>query len=275
MPAKKSLSQQKSEQNSPKRVRLNMKTSDQKPSSNSKKRRIVIASVVVLVVGGFVWWTFGGGSTLGVQNSLESYLKDKYDKDFVVGRPRLQGTGLGVTGQWEANAHPKDDSTLQFMVGKDQVSDRYFDQYDDNVWKREETQKIEAYLKQLFGEVPKYELVTNLDNNGGPDAIKGSVPSVDTAIEQYSDTFLYSLSVKFTAKTLKDEQIKADIRSKFIRLEDYIKGRGVKKLYLSFLISATDDNAGYLCSTENISRLGSLDGVLNNCLNIASKKGVY
>lgn len=240
-----------------------------------KKIIFVSAAIVLLLLGG-AWWFLGGGSTLGVRMALESYLEDKYDKDFIVGPPHLQGAGLGITGSYRAVAHPKDDESLVFEVGKVQEKEQFFDRYTNVVWEHEERMRIETFLEGLYqmGQAPEFDLSTGIPSAQEPNPISGHVPGIDQAIQQYKDTLYYYLSVRFSVQTL-DAQARDDLRTKFIKLSDYIEGRGVRESRLSFIISVIDENAGYQCSTSDISPQDSPDAVLNYCLNVQSKRGVY
>lgn len=246
------------------------------PKKISTSKYIFIGLAVLVVLGGLVWWFFGGRVAMDTQKSMESYLEDKYKKNFSVGKPRLTGAGLAVTGSYRAQAHPIDDPTLEFEVGKHEDQEKFFDGYTGAVWVREEKPKVEALLRSLYGEtIPEFRLKTHIATDAAPDPIRGNVPGIDEAIKQYKDQFFYSLSLSgLTVSTMSSDE-KESIRTKFKALYEYVMGRGASKSYLSFMISATDENVGYACGTSDIARLGSLDAMLDSCLSQPAKTGVY
>ena len=210
-----------------------------------------------------------------IQKSMEDYLEDKYDKEFVIGKPKLTDSGLARPGLYRAEAYPEDNPTLKFEVGKHQDQDKFFDYYTGAIWAREETPRIENLLRTLYPSgIPEFRLRTHIATNAEPDPIYGAVPSIVDAIEEYNDDFYYYLSIKYSVSVL-DDSIKSQIRSSFTEINDFIKNRGVSNPSLYYLISVEDEDAGYRCSTADLDRLGSIDAVLDNCLRKPDKKGTY
>lgn len=234
---------------------------------------VVAAITILAVIFGAAWWFFGGGSTMSIQKGMESYLKDKYDKDFVVKRPRLQGTGIAITGSWRAEAHPKDNESLIFEVGRLQEKEQFFDSYTSAVWKEEERPRVEVLLKSLYQQAPSFDLNVGIPSAQAPNPIRGTVPSIATAIKEHGNNFFYSLSLKLKVSTLNSKE-KAAIRANFNVVHDFIKKKDVKLPSLTFAVSVADEDAGYLCRTE-FDDFDSVDKVFKNCLEVQNKKGVY
>ena len=220
----------KTTSNKPKNKRSNLQKARPKapaPKKISTSKYIFIGLAALVVLGGLMWWLPKKGEVMDIQKSMETYLEDKYDKDFVVGEPKLTGAGLAVTGSWRAEAYPLDDKSLVFEVGRVQEEERFFDNYTSIVWEREERPRVEMFLKNLSPPLPyqKIYLNTNLKSAQNPNPIRGNVPTIDEAMKQYGDQFNYSLGIKLSVKTLKDERTKSDIRSQFYALNEFIKSR--------------------------------------------------
>ncbi len=272
----------KTTSNKPKNKRSNLQKARPKaptPKKTGTSKYIFIGLAALVVLGGLMWWLPKKGEVMDIQKNMETYLEDKYNKDFVVEKPELTGAGLAVTGSWRADAHPADDKSLAFRVSRDQVDEsRFFDTYTGAVWEREERPRVEAVLKELYGaEVPEFSLSTNISmQRNEPNPIRGDVPSIDAAIQQYGDQFYYSLRLRgLTIPTMTNEE-KESIRTKFKTIYDYVVGRGmIKAPELSISISAVDEDLGYVCSTSDVARLGSLDAMLDDCLSKPAKQGVY
>lgn len=214
---------------------------------------------------------------MGIQKGMESYLEKKYGEDFVVGVPRLEGgSGLGSEpDSHRAEAHPKSKDDLTFEVGKRYWNGSFFDNYTSRVWEHEERPRVEAFLKSLKPTLSysNLQLTTGLSSAEAKDLIRGSVPSIDTAIKAYGNHFYYYLSARLQVQSL-DERTKEDIRNQFIKVNEFIKSKGIKNSSFGIGIGVVDENATYSCSTNDISRLGSLEKMLDHCLSAPAKRGV-
>lgn len=139
--------------------------------------------VIILTMVALNWLLFGGLESLGVQKGMESYLKEKYNKDFVVELPHLEGTGIAIAGSWRAKSHPVDNNSLVFEVGRVQGEERFFDGYTNAIWIKEEYPKLEAFLKSFITSLSslKFDLATGINTSQEPNPIRGSVPNIDSA----------------------------------------------------------------------------------------------
>lgn len=267
----------KTTSNKPKNKRSNLQKARTKapaPKKISTSKYIFIGFAVLVVLGGLVWWFFGGRVAMETQKSMESYLEDKYKKNFSVGKLRLTGAGLAVTGSYRAQAHPIDDPTLEFEVGKHEDQEKFFDGYTGAIWAREEKPKVEALLRSLYGEaMPEFKLKTHIATDAAPDPIRGTVPGIDKAISQYRDQFYYDLSFYLTVQTL-DGKTKEDIKEKFITLAEFVRSRGAGYSYLAIPISVIDENTGYLCKVAR-DQFIDVENIVTKCLESPSRQGVY
>ncbi len=222
-----------------------------------------------------MWWLPKKGEVMDIQKNMETYLEDKYNKDFVVGEPKLTGAGIGITGSWRAGAYPKDDKNLAFEVGKVEEEQRFFDDYTSYVWHREELPKVEGFLSTIYEEerLKRVSLHVGINTGQEPGPISGTIPSIDTAIRDYNDRFYYQLGVSLNVKSLSTE-VKSDIRNQFTEILGFINARGVKDPSFGIGVGVEDEGMTYSCSTSDISDNVSLEKMLDNCLSHPSKKGV-
>lgn len=93
---------------------------------------------------------------------MSEYLKNKYNKDFEVGRPKLSGGGLDVLGTWEADAYPTDDKSMMFRIIKAENRDNFSDQYTAKIWSQRETARLNSSAKRFKLKVEGYCFGRNL-----------------------------------------------------------------------------------------------------------------
>lgn len=247
-----------------------------KPKKSSKLGIILgILCAVVAAVG--VAWFMTVGHKIWERQSLESYLEDKYEKDFTVATPSIDPDASGEPSRYTAEAHPADDPSLVFTVGQSNNTGNYFDSYSRTVWEKEELPRVEKFVSELNPPMqnPEIHLSVLIPTAEDPDPIQGVVPGVDEAIRRYANELSYSVNVKMSVGDLRNEKTKSDVRSQYIAVYNFIKGRGIRKPGLSFSVSSLEENMGYGCGASDIERLGSLDAMLTKCLDVPYKKGVY
>lgn len=136
---------------------------------------IILISVIALVIGLFYLKYEAGISN--VQADMQEYLRNKYNRWFVVERPRHSGGGFAVEGYMEAIAYPKDDSTLKFEVRKS--SSDIWDGYADRVWAEEETKRVRQRLDEVMLGAD-YEYHVNIGSYLVRADIKYPLPSLDS-----------------------------------------------------------------------------------------------
>lgn len=237
------------------------------------RKKYAIPALLAVIILFVIWWFGLGGSTLSVRLGMDSYLEGKYDTSFVIGRPHIKGSGLGVAGSYRAEAYPVDDPTLKFEVGRLQDEERYFDYYTGALWAREERPRVEALLSGLYpSSTPEFDLRTHITSAQTPGPISGAVPSIDDAISQYSKEFFYSLTVKFTEDPLSELE-KEDFRLKFREVNDFVKGRGATLYSLRFAFNYTDGTYSY-CDNASYDSVG-METALTTCLEDQKKGRIW
>lgn len=156
---------------------------------------------------------------------MSTYLKNKYGQDFIVSNVRLEGAAVGVAGEIEADAYPKNDPTLKFMIGKDEddwATDNYIhDTFLEKLWSKQESSRVDAFLKNNIKNVDGY-ILTIRPSRSTLGAVKGHTPSFSEARQKYPDGFSYTLSVSSTANNLTKEPSEAELDTAF-RIVNFVK----------------------------------------------------
>lgn len=172
-------------------------------NTSVKKRRrynralIIGLSLVLLCVVGFfiaggVWWIFGGESTLSNQRRMETYLEEKYQKDFKVEKPRWEGSTIGNEGTLSAAAYPSDNKDIRFIISTDS-SKVIWDSYPSTVWESEEKPKVEARLTEIFQKTPNFTL--DLGARELEMTMSGAVPKFEDFSKIHKDKIVYRLTI--------------------------------------------------------------------------------
>jgi hypothetical protein len=251
------------------------KKTEQKIISKRKTYISIIVIAVALLLLGGAWWVFGGGKTMGIQKDMESYLEEKYGEGFVVGVPKLEGSGLGSKpDSHRAEAYPTSREDRTFEVGKRYRDGSFFDNYTSVVWKEEEMSHVNEFLKSIYpSTLPKVNLSIGTNTGQEPGPVSGAVPAIDTAIRKYNDKFYYQLGLKIHLNSL-DDRAKSGIRDQFIKTYEFVKKRGVENATFGIITTVENENVSYSCSTNDISETVSLENMLDNCMKYPYKKGV-
>lgn len=133
-----------------------IETTKPKKPRRLKKALLIIAAIIITPI--LLHYA-------GVEYSkwkMQTYLQDKYKKEFVVKNYRIEGAGLGVEGDPTADAYPKDNPDIKFKVwdyGRPVVGPHsYDDGYLSVAWKREYIQRVRDRVVDIVGEGVKYDL---------------------------------------------------------------------------------------------------------------------
>lgn len=106
---------------------------------------------IVFFMGGCI--TLNGVNKGDVQKKMTEYLKNTYEKEFVVEEPRLLGNeGFGYR-VYEARAYPKDDPEMRFRVRWEKGEPGIFDDgYIHAIWRNGAMAEFHKLLKDIYGE---------------------------------------------------------------------------------------------------------------------------
>ena len=155
---------------------------------------------------------------------MAKYLKDKYNgQEFVVEKPELKGTMLGIEGYFSATAYPANNSKIRFTVMYS-PSDRY-DGYAGAIWSNGESERLEPEIYRLFGKGTDYTVeiksAMTLQTAKMDMDIRGKIPTFKDAVKKYGKQIPYGLTIKRLKKNLSDDE-KEDIVNKLIEISSLL-----------------------------------------------------
>ncbi len=84
-----------------------------------------------------------------IRTDMSNYLKNKYNRDFKVDRPKLGSKGIGFSGTWSADAHPNDDDSMKFKIIRSEDKSSFADQYTALVWSKSEESRIKKIIEMM------------------------------------------------------------------------------------------------------------------------------
>lgn len=201
---------------------------------------LCVAALVILSI--LVWWFFLGGASLVEQKKMEMYLKDKYGKEFVVGKPERKASGLGVEGYLESSANPREQSDLGFEVWS--YSNNIEDNYPFALWRDEKDEEVRSFLTNLFGYTPSYK-INFYDPDHYIDRIKGEVPS-------FQSVLLLNSSIHYEIQTTVDASSTPDLQKEADRVYEILKFSRNKngdssKIGVRYIINEKKSNRSFIC----------------------------
>ena len=188
-----------------------------------KHRALVVILIIILAVVIFAR-TFIWRDYTKEQIEMAKYLKDKYNgQEFVVEKPELKGTMLGVEGYFSATAYPANNSKIRFTVMYS-PSDRY-DGYAGAIWSNGESERLKPEIYRLFGKGTDYTVeiksAMTLQTAKIDMDIRGKIPTFKDAVKKYGKQIPYGLTIKRLKKNLSDDE-KEDIVNKLIEISSLL-----------------------------------------------------
>ncbi len=180
---------------------------------------LIIILVIVIFARTCIWRDY-----TKEQIEMAKYLKDKYNgQEFVVEKPELKGTMLGIEGYFSATAYPANNSKIRFTVMYS-PSDRY-DGYAGAIWSNGESERLEPEIYRLFGKGTDYTVeiksAMTLQTAKMDMDIRGKIPTFKDAVKKYGKQIPYGLTIKRLKKNLSDDE-KEDIVNKLIEISSLL-----------------------------------------------------
>ena len=234
----------------------NVKPSPAKPSSSSNSQArfwkriylVVLIGVPLLLLVLFpLWFNLFVRQDIRIPeitDKMTLHLETKYDQLFTVTNAHYTNFGLGMTGIWQAEAHPKDNNSLIFRVGSNNDATTFTDEYPGAVWTAQEQDNVRSFLKTVFGFIPAFEFNVNA-NNTLTRNIKGRVPSFEDTLKSHAGVLVYIIRIKIDGNF--NDQVEQH-SSNLIKLVEYVKAKGVGTPQVKYTVNLTDENARYTCS---------------------------
>lgn len=192
------------------------------------------------------------------QIEMAKYLKDKYNgQEFVVEKPELKGTMLGIEGYLSATAYPANNSKIRFTVMYS-LSDRY-DGYAGAIWSNEESERLKPEIYRLFGKGTDYTVeiksAMTLQTAKIDMDIRGKIPNFKDAVKKYGKQIPYGLTIKRLKKNLSDDE-KEDIVNKLIEISSLLPNE--TDITITYISEASEKREyGLIESPDDLRKLNS------------------
>ena len=222
-----------------------------------KHRMLVVILIIILVIVIFartcIWRDY-----TKEQIEMAKYLKDKYNgQEFVVEKPELKGTMLGIEGYFSATAYPANNSKIRFTVMYS-PSDRY-DGYAGAIWSNGESERLEPEIYRLFGKGTDYTVeiksAMTLQTAKMDMDIRGKIPTFKDAVKKYGKQIPYGLTIKRPKKNLSDDE-KEDIVNKLIEISSLLPDE--TDITITYISEASEKREyGLIESPDDLRKLNS------------------
>jgi hypothetical protein len=228
-----------------------------KKSLNKWPLAIVIAAILL----GIFWLV--GGKNMFIQKGMESYLEDKYKKEFVVSTPKREGHGLGVPGQHTSEAYPVDDKELIFEVGRYSTGE-FYDTYVSSLWSREAFQEAERAVQSIFEnklpwlEVKVYPINTVTGRKDRTSDLYNKLPPLDVQIAQDPSVVVYRVHVRMDGAF--DANEKRQHEDRLLKLMQFVIGKKTGEGSVRYVVNLNNEDAKYVCDEfiKNASEIGKI-----------------
>lgn len=214
---------------------------------------IVIPVVVIMVIVGGLYLK-SSFELNSAQADMKGYLQNKYGQEFVVENYRIEGAGIGVEGDPEADAYPVDNENLSFKVvdtGEYKAGKHsYYDTYPDKLWSTKIEGRLNSMVNDTFGDgVSVSQIELNSDISVGRD-INGDIPAYEEAFSKYGKKIYLTIRLKgSSAQSDISEKIFAFILS-------------VRKLEVSLAINYEDTQSALWMEDNAIQRVDTPNDIL-------------
>lgn len=225
-----------------------------------KHRMLVVILIIILVIVIFartcIWRDY-----TKEQIEMAKYLKDKYNgQEFVVEKPELKGTMLGIEGYFSATAYPANNSKIRFTVMYS-PSDRY-DGYAGAIWSNGESERLEPEIYRLFGKGTDYTVeiksAMTLQTAKMDMDIRGKIPTFKDAAKKYGKQIPYGLTIKRLKKNLSDDE-KEDIVNKLIEISSLLPDE--TDITITYISETSEKREyGLIESPDDLRKLNSREG---------------
>ncbi len=205
---------------------------------------VIVAGLALVSV---VLFYIIGGSVAGDKTGMERYLQDKYGQKFEVTDVKDRAVAIGDPGQRVGTGHPAGDSSLTFEVGKSLNTGIYFDKYTAAAWARQGRPEVEAFLKTIYQTVPSFDLTTGISSQEN-NPVRGNIPSIKDAINEYGDKFVYGINLHLSASESLSSYDKQAAVSKLEKVAQFILSKNIAHPSLGITMQISNTNRGYGCS---------------------------
>lgn len=204
-----------------------------------KKLLVTIGLIVlldVIVVSAYIM--LNKTSVNEKPTSMETYLKEKYNKEFIVENVRVEGEGFGVEGDLTGDAKSIDSEPLEFSVWEDPPG-RYHDTYLDIFWSKQEKTDLDEYIKKL--QIRPVRQGIDIHAYPFTNTLTG-IPALKDMLKENSKKIIYGVVVVFEGDGVTDQDMR-NLRS----LINYAKSNNAANNAVRYVINSKERDSRYFC----------------------------
>ncbi|PID29979.1 hypothetical protein CR983_03355 [Candidatus Saccharibacteria bacterium] len=219
-----------------------------KPARTREKMSPSTIIGLLLLACGLVWLAINGGALIE-RYRMTWYLEEKYGEEFVVTNIKKEGSGLGVRGEINAKASPKNNRSLTFKIAN--MSNGYHDRYPEALWSSQAHGEVKRYIQANLGEHVDFtaRVATRImPGKTVPESLpNGKIPSLEQALDKYRGIVTYSLSVrdKSSIVTSCDSPTHGQLDRAY-KIIQFLKSKGVYST-MNYLYSSDDGSSAPSC----------------------------
>lgn len=212
---------------------------DKKQVINKAKRldRIVLCVtllVVFLAIGLYSWWFYGGGVLMGSKEAMEKHLTSRYNKGFEVSNLIFHSGSLGgdVKDRITATAKPKDGSSEGFEVIK--YSNRVEDDYLSALWTKQESERVESFIKNNLHTTDGYSLSIMPDHRLYDKDLDYNI-DFNKMKQAFPDYIRYEITIKNTVEEASDNSVSKKEADRAFQLFNFVKEININNYEMNYL----------------------------------------
>lgn len=194
------------------------------------------------------------------QKQIETYLENKYERNFEVGLPTREASGFGVEGYLQSTVFPSGQPDLEFIARTSSAGTS--DDYPAAIWKQQELPILELKLKDVFGSVPQYTLEIHSINTLSKRVSGASIPTIDEITALYPEELPYTLRIKSSEAF--EAEAKIDAAEKLQKIIDYLRTKNVAAT-IQYTYSNTEAgvNSGWSLNRNDLKEINDANEQVN------------
>lgn len=233
-------------------------------SSESMKVLIGVLLIVFVVSAvALVIWYSRQQSLIATQQKIETYLEEKYKRQFVVGIPERKASGLAVEGYLQTEAYPAEDKDLVFSVQSS--SNGVTDRYPAVIWSKDQQSVVSETIKEVVPENVLSAELSIVPSNKLNKTIVGKVPSYAQILERSREELSYTVLLTGNVSKSQYEQLLKNLRTDLQPLIELMRNQNTGQSNLSIRLTIDKDGA-YVCSVNGIDNISSqITNQLSEC----------
>lgn len=175
-----------------------------------KSKTFFVLAVVLFIIFGFIFYFFYGTpwDMISYKNKFETYLENKYEKDFVIKEISFDFLHGGT---YHAYAFSEDNPEVTFHVGQNSKLDEIDDAYHYEIWKYQARNEITPIIEETFPK--KFNHAVEVGDFLAPNNTKSS------NVPNYKDMVTLEIGIAMDNTNITEENKKTEMRKAFKLLE--------------------------------------------------------